>query len=648
MTADSAPSHDVALISMPWAPVHEPSLGLAILKSCLTEAGISARVHHFAPELLRWVTSDTYSLVADAWGLNEFVFSGELDPVLGRDQQSAVINRVETYWRFADGRCGAGRYTPASMLDLFMTMRYDVAPKLLDVAAERVLESSPKVVGFTCLFDQTIASLALASVLKARDPGLVIVFGGYALEGPPGMAVAKSFPCVDLVVVGDGERAIVDIAQRVLEGRPLPHDLLASERSGEQRTIRAPQVDINRTPTPDYADWYRDTAQLEKEHLVSVRTEVLPVESSRGCWWGQRKHCVFCGIDDDALKYRYRDPESTTAMLDAMREQYGDVTFRFSDYIMPKAYYTDLLPQLAAREVPFRLHTEIKANHPPERVEQLAAAGFVAIQPGIESFSSTVLRAMDKGVRGIDNVSLLKEGYRQHLMIYYNLLYGLPDDVVDDYRQMCTLLPRLYHLMPPVSRTEVVVTRFAPLQADPQRFGITTEAVHHECYDVLFSGDFLARSGLKLDDYCYYFARTFSFTSELATVYNQLVRQVDHWKALHRSRFVELSLVPTETGAIVRDSRFAPVPEEFELSRAAAHLHSRADRRPVSLARTLASARSDGGFSASELDDAVAQLDERRLVWREGDLLLGLALPKAVVNAHQDTAWPKGWLSNYV
>ena len=34
------------------------------------------------------------------------------------------------------------------------------------------------------------------------------------------------------------------------------------------------------------------------------------------------------------------------------------VTFRFSDYIMPKAYYTALLPKLAAQSLRFKLHSD--------------------------------------------------------------------------------------------------------------------------------------------------------------------------------------------------------------------------------------------------------------------------------------------------
>ena len=644
------------------APPIEPCLGLGILKSCLTRAEISARVFHFAPDLLRWLTHDTYQYIADSWGLNEFVFTGKLDPVLGERQQAAVVKRVLTYFR------GGHRYdqypTAESVLDLFMSVRQEVVPRFLDEAADTILESTPKVVGFTCLFDQTIASLALATQLKESEPSLTVIFGGYALEGAPGRTVAGAFPCIDYLVVGDGEQEIVNLSRRALNGRepvgaamvtapePTATRLLVRDapevRGGKSvgKVIRAQKYPLDNSPLPDYDDWYDGIAALEAEHQIHIETDVLPVEASRGCWWGQTKHCVFCGIDDDTLQYRYKDADLTLDMLEKLRARYGDVAFRFSDYIMPKNYYTDLLPRLAEYEPRFRLHSEIKANHPPERVRLLVDAGFIAVQPGVESFSTDVLRAMDKGVRGIDNACLLKTGYVERLCIYYNILYGLPGDSCQAYEAMIELLPRIYHFMPPVSRTETMVTRFAPLQGDPERFGIKTKPVHHECYDVMWSDDFVTRTGFALDGYAYYFERNFAYTDDLASVYAQLVLQVDHWKKLHQTRFVELSYECEGEIMEITDSRFSPG-VTYSLSVPASVLLRRADHHPVHFERVSADLRADGLLSADASQQALAELEERRLIWREGDLILGLAVPKAISDRHRDSAWNRTWLSIY-
>jgi len=619
---------DVALVSMPWAPPIEPCLGLAILKSCLARAGITARVFHFGPDLLRWITHDTYQFVADSWGLNEFVFGAPLDDSLSDGQKAMVVQRVLASRNSGTAAFNARYDTPESMLDLYMTLRCKVMPEFLDDAAARILDSGARLIGFTCMFDQTIASVALAAKLKRLDPTVTVVLGGYALEGPAAGTIARAFPCVDHLVLGDGEQAIVELA----EGR-----------RGE-RVIRAARYDLADSPTPDYDDWFADVATLDRRFGVRVETEVLPVEASRGCWWGQTMHCVFCGIDEDALTYRYKSADQTFTMLDGMRRRYGDLKFRFSDYIMPKAYYTDLLPRLAEQQPKFRLHSEIKANHPPERVRLLARAGFHAVQPGIESFATPVLRMMDKGVRGIDNVSLLKAAYAEGIDIYYNLLYGLPDDSAAAYRQMVELIPRLYHLTPPVARTETVLTRFSPLQAQPQRFGLPP-AVHHASYDALFSEDFLRRTGFSLDDYCYYFERTFDYPAPLQSLYAQLVIQVDHWKRLHRERFVELSTQRRDGATTIRDSRFCAQPEVYTLTPPAALVYESLREGLANASRLRAALDRDGRLAPASFDAAMAELDQRRLIWQEHNLVLGLAIAEEVTETHRATGWPQQWHS---
>jgi ribosomal peptide maturation radical SAM protein 1 len=629
MKQDPAP---VALVSMPWGPVTEPSLGLALLKSTLQQKGIASRVLHFAPRFLHWITLETYEMIARSWGINEFIFTGLLDAAFDATQQDALLAYAERH--VTTQQYPHPHYkTMRDVYELVMNLRANLAPAFVDECVNRIMSCSPKLVGFTCMFDQTLASIAVAKKLKERTSGIRIVLGGYALEGDPGALVAKAFPWIDTIVVGDGEEEIVALSREAIDGVSSANSL------GAPKLRVAKRVDIRDSPIPDYTDWFNDIERFSEERSVRIKPNVLPIESSRGCWWGQVKHCVFCGIDEETLKYRYKPASEVLAMLETLTSKYGEYLYRFSDYILPKAYYSDLLPDLARTRRRFRLHCEIKANHPPERIRLLAEAGFVELQPGIESFSTAVLNRMDKGVRAIDNVSLLKESYINGIIIDYNLLYGLPGDNEQDYEEMLLFVPRIYHLSPPVARTQTVITRFAPLQVSPDVFGLNRQR-HHHCYDVLFSEEFLANTGFDYDRFAYYFERGFKYSKVLATLYSQLVVQIDHWKKLHRQRFVELSYrMGMNRSLHIVDSRFGGT-EEYELSPVASALYAVLDHRPikVAVARKELEALSDGDFA-----DALAQLHESRIIWQDNDVLLGLAIPHEIAEGHRTTQWPGKW-----
>jgi hypothetical protein len=214
-------------------------------------------------------------------------------------------------------------------------LRHRIVPAYLAECAEQILAYEPTMVGFTCMFDQTLASVALASLLRDARPNILIVLGGYALEGPPGLEILRVFGHVDAVVVGDGEPAIGPLARAsVGEGclAAIPGVLTRGNRQPAHRSV----FDLRDNLEPDYDDWCVDIDRLRKNDRVTVRTTVLPIESSRGCWWGQKHHCVFCGIDEETLKYRSKNAEAVLELLSHMRNRYGEhVPMRFSDYIFP-------------------------------------------------------------------------------------------------------------------------------------------------------------------------------------------------------------------------------------------------------------------------------------------------------------------------
>ncbi|HEY0641530.1 MAG TPA: hypothetical protein VGD67_28200 [Pseudonocardiaceae bacterium] len=157
---------------------------------------------------------------------------------------------------------------------------------------------------------------------------------------------------------------------------------------------------------------------------------------------------------------------------------------------------------------------------------------------------------MDKGTSPALNVQTLMLGRRHGVKVNWNLLYGFPDDDADDHEQMLETLARLIHLDPPATRLPVQVTRYAPLQLSPARFGIPS-ASYDPSYDLLFSERYLDRSGFDLGAYCYYFARPFENSVRLSSIYRRIDALVDHWRAAARHRHPALTWRPGPAGIIV-------------------------------------------------------------------------------------------------
>ena len=98
--------------------------------------------------------------------------------------------------------------------------------------------------------------------------------------------------------------------------------------------------------------------------------------------------------------------------------------------------------------------------------------GIVGFQLGVETFSTPILKLMNKGTTAVQNLQTLKWLSEAGAVVEWNLLYGFPREDPADYAAMAEMLPSLYHLLPPRGYGRVRSDRFSPYFARPEAFGM--------------------------------------------------------------------------------------------------------------------------------------------------------------------------------
>jgi ribosomal peptide maturation radical SAM protein 1 len=162
---------------------------------------------------------------------------------------------------------------------------------------------------------------------------------------------------------------------------------------------------MNSVPVPDYDDFFE---QLRKSPAAGAVSPSLLVETAGGCWWGERAHCTFCGLNGATMAFRSKTPERVLDEITALRERYGTRAFSVVDDILDMSYFRSVLPKLAKANLGIDFFWEIKANLTRDHVCLLRDAGVLMVQPGIESLSDHVLKLMRKGTTAFRNIELLK------------------------------------------------------------------------------------------------------------------------------------------------------------------------------------------------------------------------------------------------
>jgi radical SAM superfamily enzyme YgiQ (UPF0313 family) len=200
---------------------------------------------------------------------------------------------------------------------------------------------------------QNCATLAFLRRLKAWDSRIATVMGGANCQGELGAAIHDLFPFVDYVCAGEGERVLPRFVQRLLGGQTeidRPGILGRDLPRLPGLTLSPPLVlDLDGLPYPDFDDFF---AQLRAANLGPGPRPILTFETSRGCWWGEKHHCTFCGLNGAGMQYRSKSPQRALEELDFLVDRHGVRTIFASDMILNPAYFDTFLTSLAGRRLP--------------------------------------------------------------------------------------------------------------------------------------------------------------------------------------------------------------------------------------------------------------------------------------------------------
>ncbi|MFX6234552.1 hypothetical protein ABTF60_18975, partial [Acinetobacter baumannii] len=88
---------------------------------------------------------------------------------------------------------------------------------------------------------------------------------------------------------------------------------------------------MRQVPMPEYDDYFAELATIP--WVERVRPSI-PLESSRGCWWGQRSHCTFCGLNGGGMNVRTKPAEQARAEMDAAVARWGIDRIEMVDNIL--------------------------------------------------------------------------------------------------------------------------------------------------------------------------------------------------------------------------------------------------------------------------------------------------------------------------
>lgn len=565
----------IALVNMPFSSLQIPSIALHQLETVIREKFRDAEVdihylnHDFGalvgPDLYAWISE---SLAGHTCGFGEWLFRLAAFPEHG-DNEEAYFTRYLHHF----GAPQVERYRRE-----LAPVRADL-PRMLDRMIETHGLADADIVGLTSMFFQNVPSFALARRLKEAGSKAVVVMGGANCEGTMGIEMVNNVPWLDYVFSGhalvnfpqflEGFRSGDTAAMSRIDGvfsransRSISamDDAVRPRRPGEAKPesqldgIKAhgPERSLNSDVPLDYDVYLESYARHFGDHRAD-EIELL-FETSRGCWWGEKAHCTFCGLNGATMSFREMGVALARKTIQEMVDRYAGRVSRFAsvDNIIPKSYIDQLLPDLRVPEH-VSLFYEVKADLSREQLQTLAKARVVEVQPGVESIATETLKLMRKGTTAFNNIRFLADCAAAGVKPVWNLLVGFPGESAETFEMYRRNLPRLAHLPPPSGVFPVRFDRFSPYFTQSDSFGLDLEPLDYHELNYPFPADVVWNMAYYFRDRNIDAPYQVDLASHLAHLREAVARWRMRWESAAGAP--RLRLVRDDYGWLVEDQR---------------------------------------------------------------------------------------------
>ena len=504
----------VLLLNMPFVSISRPAIGISVLKARLAEEGIECDVAYPNLMFAERVGADCYQFIDERIGLHMFAGDWLFAQYLFGERLDLVAY-LQTLGHFLKNE---------AEFQKILELRKIIGP-FLNECMDKLKVEEYALVGFTTTFQQTLASLVLAYQIKRTYPGKIILFGGGNCEGIMGFQLLKSFPWIDYVCSGEAEGSLPALVKAIEAGKSLAAIQGIIYRNHDRPIFTGPPQplrNMDQLPIPDYDDYFE---ALRHSPVGSQLSPVIPIENSRGCWWGAKSHCTFCGLNGTTMEFRSKSALRVLREFQFLKDRYKRCEFVAVDNIMDMRYFKELLPRLKEEAYGLSLFYETKSNLKREEVKLLSEAGVKAIQPGIESLNTHVLKLMRKGTTALQNIQLLKWCCEYGIRAAWNLLYGFPGETREDYEETEEFMDALYHLTPPCTVSNIRLDRFSPYFDHPRKYGLTG-LKPFPVYELIYP---LPRK--ELFNLAYFFEYAYIDQPHPQSYVEKAMRKVEIWKS---------------------------------------------------------------------------------------------------------------------
>lgn len=268
---------------------------------------------------------------------------------------------------------------------------------------DKIVKCHPDIVGITGITGARYKAFKVADMVKNINSNTLVVFGGVHAT-VMWKQVLENYPSIDIVVRGEGEITLLEIAQ----SKPLNEidgicyrDRGRAVRNKDRQLI--PNLDDIPLPAWDLHDLRsfgapNDAVEGDIINGIDASKElVAPVIFSRGC----PGKCNFCSTWWIWKNWRYRSPQNMVDEIEYLYNKFSMRHFKFLDdcFTIDRDIMLKFCDELQRRKLRIAFSAQTRGDCIDQEVlERLYSVGNYHLLVGVESGSQKILDIMGKSL----------------------------------------------------------------------------------------------------------------------------------------------------------------------------------------------------------------------------------------------------------
>ncbi len=307
----------------------------------------------------------------------------------------------------------------------------DLLQKGYENVSELARKLNPQVVAVTATTSTIKSALKYLELVKDTLPNSLTVIGGPHATFMP-FETLKGSKALDVVVMGEGEETLVDIAdQSSPESIPDLEDvrgiIFRDPHTGNLKSTPARPLikDLDLLPFPARHLVPFDSYGASQEQTGGIIT-------SRGCVYS----CNYCSSSlIMGKKFRSRSPNNVVDEIEELIDNYQirDIGFMDDTFMLNKRRANDIANEIRARGMDLSFVASSRVDRVDQNLLQnLKSSGMNTIYYGVESGSQRILDLMKKGITLKQAEDAVKSAKNADLEVLTSFIIGYPGETQED------------------------------------------------------------------------------------------------------------------------------------------------------------------------------------------------------------------------